>query len=173
MCALQIGGGRVQRDDVIAFNALNEAYRFPKESLLFMLNNVPSKRPPDYDGSFLVTISSLLPPGVVSPEKVFILENMDDTTAKIVEENRIKLFAFLFTAEPQKQKEYKEVILRVAEIKMLENKIQALLNAMEEQSSAFKNQMESLKKQYEEGEGEGEFDTKMNPKHHTTRFDYR
>ena len=141
-------GGRVQQEDIVAFNALNEAYQFPENSLLFMLNNLPPNRPAGYDGKCLLMLSKLIESSAATPEKIFLLENLGGETEEIVDENRLKLFNFLFTAKPQQQKEYREVALRVTEIKMLKDQLQQVLQRMEKDREMFERYMKSMEQEY-------------------------
>jgi predicted GTPase len=52
--------GRIKDEDVVAFNAINEAYPFRPESLVLVVNGLPKKRPANYEGTTLVLLQQLL-----------------------------------------------------------------------------------------------------------------
>ncbi len=52
--------GRIKDEDVVAFNAINEAYPFQPESLVLVVNGLPKRRPANYEGSTLVLLQQLL-----------------------------------------------------------------------------------------------------------------
>ncbi|CAF1668053.1 unnamed protein product, partial [Adineta ricciae] len=52
--------GRIKNKDVVAFNAINEAYAFRPESLILVVNGIPKDRPDDYEQTTLTLLQKLL-----------------------------------------------------------------------------------------------------------------
>jgi predicted GTPase len=52
-------GGRIQEEDITAFNAINAAYPFKPKSLVLVVNSLPKKRLPSYEGTTLVLFQQL------------------------------------------------------------------------------------------------------------------
>jgi hypothetical protein len=52
-------GGRIRDEDMIAFKAINDAYKFKKESLILILNDLPSSRPSRYEGETTFRLAQL------------------------------------------------------------------------------------------------------------------
>ena len=74
-----IGGasGRLKNEDVVAFNAINKAYNFQNESLLFFVNDLPLSRPKDFEGEFITRIEQFL--NIQNPSVCFLTRiNKDD-----------------------------------------------------------------------------------------------
>jgi len=53
-------GGRIRDEDVIAFEALDKAYDLKDKSLCFIVNQLPSDRPGDYEGETTVYLQEVL-----------------------------------------------------------------------------------------------------------------
>ncbi|CAF2648043.1 unnamed protein product [Rotaria sp. Silwood2] len=86
-------GGRVNPNDVVAFNALNAAYAFPAESLAFVVNDLPPHRNSrrNYDGEFLATLKVLLEPMKVSVKDIIFIDHIEPGHEMKLTDARTKL----------------------------------------------------------------------------------
>ena len=83
-------GGRLRNEDVVAFNAMNKAYNFQNESLLFIVNDLPLSRPKDFEGEFITRIEKFL--NIQNPSVCFLTRiNKDDPKER--DQIRSQLFA--------------------------------------------------------------------------------
>ena len=81
-------GGRMQEEDIVAFNAINTAYPFAPESLVLVVNGLPKERPPQYEGTTLVLLRQLLTDVPVNNHNLCFLDQIDGKNAK--ERQRLK-----------------------------------------------------------------------------------
>ena len=131
-------GGRAQSDDIIAFNALNSAIEFAPESLMFIVNNVPSNREPEYDAKFIVLLSKLLKSSKVSMESTFFLENMRSIKPDVSESKREAIWSRLSQMKPSIHKKQIVIVLQLDQLKELK----AVLKRQEEEAERDKQILE-------------------------------
>lgn len=74
--------GRLRDEDIIAFNALNAAYSFRRESLVLALNDLDNDRPSDYEGTTMVLLQQLLPNVDVNERNVCFLNRINRKNSK-------------------------------------------------------------------------------------------
>lgn len=53
-------GGRLKNEDVVAFKAMDKSYKFKNGSILFIVNDLPTSRPRDFEGQFITRIENIL-----------------------------------------------------------------------------------------------------------------
>ena len=111
--------GRPQPDDVIAFKALQEAYKFPSQSLMFVLNNIPSKRPPTYDGRFFALLTKMLNPMSISLEDMFFLDTLNSEDNETFSATRDRLLCSIAQYHETEQKLHTDIIMQSDELRML------------------------------------------------------
>ena len=131
-------GGRAQSDDIIAFNALNSAIEFAPESLMFIVNNVPSNREPEYDAKFIVLLSKLLKSSKVSMENTFFLENMRSIKPDVIKSKRDAIWSRLSQMKPSTHKKQIVIVLQLDQLKELK----AVLKRQEEEAERDKQGLE-------------------------------
>ena len=68
--------GRIRDEDVLAFNAIHEAYEFKIESLLIVINGLSKQRPENYESMVIIQLQKVLNLGVTS-KNICFLENID------------------------------------------------------------------------------------------------
>lgn len=141
-------GGRVQNDDVIAFNALNDAYKFPTGSLMFIVNNIPSKRPPDYEGKFIAILSNMLKPMPVSLEATFFLDTMDSEENEKISKARSSLALFINRHHASLQRRHADIILQSDQLKKMRELLKQQQQEAERDRVAFQNQIQKMAREY-------------------------
>jgi hypothetical protein len=142
-------GGRAQNDDVIAFNALNDAYKFPTGSLTFIVNNIPTKRPPDYEGKFITTLSTMLKPMPVSLKDTFFLDTMDSEDKKKISEARSRLILFINHHHASLQRRHADIMLQSDQLNKMRELLKKQQLEAERDREAFQNQIRQMTKEYQ------------------------
>nr|ACD54694.1 GIMAP7 GTPase [Adineta vaga] len=122
--------GRPKPDDIIAFKALQEAYKFSSKSVMFVVNNIPSKRSPTYEGRFITLLKKTLNPMPISLEDMFFLDtlNYDDNEK--------------FDVVP-------DIIVKSNELIMLRGAIKQQFLAAEENKRAYELKIVQMAEEYE------------------------
>jgi GTPase SAR1 family protein len=147
--------GRLQYDDIIAFNALNEAYRFPAQSVMFVFNNIPSDRNPEYDERLKFTLSKMLNTFDSAVKRMLFLEKINTEDKKHTWEQHYALWQFIKGHHADEQKRHGEIMLEVDQIAKLrmtlsdiEKKIDRERKMLESESkqkkTAFQNSLNNL-----------------------------
>lgn len=85
-------GGRLRQEDIVAFKAINKAYKFQPQSLLLVINDLPINKPADYEGNAITRISNVL--GLLNPHICF-LDRIDNNNYNERNNIRIKLYTAL------------------------------------------------------------------------------
>jgi len=67
-------GGRIREEDLIAFQAIDQAYKIDREALCFIVNDLDKDRPDEYDGETTLTLMSHLQLQEV-PKNCFLSQN--------------------------------------------------------------------------------------------------
>jgi hypothetical protein len=117
--------GRFRNEDIIAFQALHNAYLFSRQSLVFVLNNLPVDRDSTYEGECIVFLMKLL--DLAKTPNVCFLDQIDkcneDRKAKL---HRKLINVILSSAAPKEHEKQHDVRLQIDYIKRLiaENKRQ-------------------------------------------------
>lgn len=126
-----IGGssGRLREEDILAFNALNQAYHFEQESLLFIINDLPPSRPPFYEGQMMVKLEELFN---VKDIKVCFVNRIDADSFLQRRKLRGQLFNGLNLCTPMKHTKHGEVVLLVNRIKELQEELKHRQDALDE-----------------------------------------
>ncbi|UJR18585.1 hypothetical protein I4U23_005492 [Adineta vaga] len=141
--------GRPKPDDIIAFKALQEAYKFSLKSVMFVINNIPSKRSPTYEGRFITLLKKTLNPIPISLEDMFFLDNLnyDDNEKFNVVRNR--LLHFIAQHHENKQQIQTDIIVKSNELIMLRGAIKQQFLAAEENKQAYELQIVQMAEEYE------------------------
>ncbi|CAM4972667.1 unnamed protein product [Rotaria socialis] len=141
-------GGRCQRDDVIAFKALYEAYKFPKDSLAFVVNNLDPIRPEGYDEKFMVTLKvALAPQTFPASDFVFIekIEPNNPETQEKIKDARLTLMQLIIGHQIAHQTEYGKIDLESKEIKKIRDEFKEKQDALLQDQKALTTKMNEMK----------------------------
>jgi hypothetical protein len=71
-------GGIIRKEDIVAFNAINAAYSFKHESLVFVVNGLPKKRPSKYEGRFVAFLQQFIRGVPVNAHNLCFLDHIDE-----------------------------------------------------------------------------------------------
>jgi len=141
--------GQPQPDDIIAFKALKEAYKFPSNSFMFVLNNIPSKRPATYEGRFFALLKKMLNPIPISLEDMFCLDPMNSEDDEKFSASRNRLINFIAEHHEKEQKLQADIIVRSNELRMLREAVKKQYLEAEENKQALELQIKQMTKEYE------------------------
>jgi hypothetical protein len=141
--------GRPQPDDIIAFKALKEAYKFSSKSLIFVLNNIPSKRPPTYEGRFLALLTKMLNPMPISLEDMFFLNTLNSEDNEKFDGTRDRLLFFIAQHRENEQRMQADIIVLYNEVRMIRKAIKEQYVEAEKNKQTFELQINQMAKKYE------------------------
>lgn len=147
-------GGRVQNDDVIAFKALNDAYKFKLESLLFVVNNVPVSRPATYEGLFIATLKSSLPSVQISNIDTIFIDSihMGDKNQTLIAHDKLIKHIVLHPALVQTQ--HSAIRLQSDELNEMRNIIKNQQKEAEKDRRRFQTQIDTMAEEYKKKEAD-------------------
>lgn len=120
--------GRPQPDDIIAFKALQEAYKFSAKSLMFVLPNIPSKRPPTYEGRFFALLTKMLNPMPISLEDMVFLDTLSVEGNEMFGATRNRLLHFIAQHHENERKMQAHIIVQFSELCMLREAIRKTIS---------------------------------------------
>ncbi|UJR12776.1 hypothetical protein I4U23_016950 [Adineta vaga] len=141
-------GGRAQQDDIIAFKALNDAYQFPADSLMFVVNNIPQRRPSEYEGQFIATLSNMLKPISIWMNDVIFVDNMQDDEMEKKTETRSKLFLLISQHHTSLQKKQGGIILQSDQLEEMRKLLKKQRLEAEKDREVFQNQIQNMAADY-------------------------
>jgi predicted GTPase len=139
--------GRIRNEDVVAFNALNEAYPFSQKSLVVIVNNVNPNRPKDYEDKTRTALSSLLKMHL--PHLCFVMEIRQASEEKLL---RQQLEKIITSAMPTIHSKMQEINLQAAEISKLMKQIAEFQKQIAQHREEHRLEVKNLKKEFEERE---------------------
>ncbi|CAF0732721.1 unnamed protein product [Adineta steineri] len=135
-------GGRICEEDVVAFNAINAAYRFQPESLVLVVNGLPKRRPSNYEGSTLVLLQNLLQGTSVNNNNVCFLDliNVNDLNERQhLKEKLLQVFVECMPSEHHKEQEIETL---VDQLKQGTQRIKELQAQIEAEQDKYKKEIE-------------------------------
>jgi hypothetical protein len=141
--------GQPQPDDIIAFKALKEAYKFPSNSLMFVVNNIPSNRPSTYEGRFFALLAKMLNPIPISLEDMFYLDTLNSEDNEKFSATRNRLIHFIAEHHEKEQKLQADIIVRSNELRILREAVRKQYLEAEENKKALELQIKQMTKEYE------------------------
>ncbi|CAF3686563.1 unnamed protein product [Rotaria socialis] len=133
----------VHNDDVIAFKALNDAYNFPVKSLIFVVNNVPQRRPVDYEDAFFTTLSYMLEPMPVSRNDIIFIDSMEPWEKERIQEAREKLLISISCHHAELQKQYVPINLQSGDLEYVRKLLESQRLDAEKDWKAFQKQIQA------------------------------
>lgn len=141
--------GRPQPNDVIAFKALQEAFRFSPRSLISVVNNGLCKRPSTYEGRFVVLLKKVLDPMPVSLEDIFFLDTLmsEDSYACAAASDR--LLYFIAQHQEHEQKMQADIIVQYKKLRVRREIIKEQYVKIEESSRAFECDIWRMAQEYQ------------------------
>jgi len=137
-------GGRIRREDIVAFNALHDAYKFKETSLMLAVNALP-KRPAKYDGETAVFLQNILK-FKVAQKRMCFLDHVEEGDEKGKELICSRMFEIINDCTAQTYRLEQEIILHVDEIRKLTEQIKAKEDQFAKDIEKFKKDIENANK---------------------------
>jgi adenylate kinase family enzyme len=106
--------GRIPDEDLVAFMRINDAYEFTLESLLLIVNGIPSNRPDDYEEKTAQLLHELTH---VNKTHIYFIENT--TLEKSKRDIHNRLYEAIAKCEPTYHKKKQDIELVADEISRL------------------------------------------------------
>jgi cell division septum initiation protein DivIVA len=133
--------GRIRDEDIVAFTRINNAYEFPSQSLLIIVNGIPSDRPSDYEERTKQLLHKITH---VDDDHIYFIEKI------ITDENKMMIHRQLHEAiakcKPVLHTKKHDIVLLVDEISRLKKESQQLQNQLlaQEQQQLYRQKSESI-----------------------------
>jgi len=90
--------GRIQDEDIVAFNSINAAYSFQPESLAIIINGLVPNRMVTYDGTTLVLLQHLLKDLNILDANICFLDQVNVEDATQIEYLKEELLKVIFSS---------------------------------------------------------------------------
>ncbi|CAF3612123.1 unnamed protein product [Rotaria sp. Silwood1] len=124
--------GRVHDEDVVAFHAIKDAYPFRSDSLILVMNGLPSDRPNKYDDE---TRELLIERVKCTPKAVIFVDYFNKKNPKMLETLRNNIIKQIIVAKPQVHVKEHDINLNVDEVTELVKEVNLLRTQLEEELS--------------------------------------
>ncbi|CAF1492314.1 unnamed protein product [Didymodactylos carnosus] len=132
-------GGRIRDEDLVAFQAISDAYPMTSQSLVFVINNIPDYLPDkeNYEGEMIFFLKEITKMNKINV--CFLNQVQNDQNYRLNLMNmRIKLTQFLLNCIPQEHIKQHDIILQADQIKDLKQ----IVNDVQNKFSIEKQQLE-------------------------------
>jgi len=131
-------GGRILDEDTVAFQALDSAYELKRESLCFLVNDLPKKRTnPNYEAETTLLLKELLK---IDPIRVGFTSRLDDTDDKKSAERKEIRNTIMKMIEQLKPNTH----VKVHDIQLNADKIKTLKAEMKEEREKMQKEVASM-----------------------------
>ncbi len=141
--------GRIRDEDVVAFDAINDAYPLNIESLLIIVNGLPADRPPTYEGEVMLMLQDITK-AVINPQRVCFLNQVNRKDDKEKENLRNQVISFILQLTPSEHRKVNDIHLRVDEVSLLKEQIENMTKAFEENKKAYHEEISAHQQRYDE-----------------------
>ena len=122
-------GGRVDVNDVIAFNAINKAYPFSEKSVVFIVNQIPTDRKSNYESE---TKEALEKETEIPVKYCCFFTTIDKSSTTEKQRIQTKLVDTITSALPKTHTKKQEINLLLTELPKLRKQIDDLQKQIEE-----------------------------------------
>jgi len=116
---------------------------------MFVLNNIPSKRPPTYEGRFFALLKKMLNPIPISLEDMFCLDTLNSEDDEKFSASRNRLINFIAEHHEKEQKLQADIIVQCNKLRMLREAVRKQYLEAEENKQALELQIKQMTKEYE------------------------
>jgi GTPase SAR1 family protein len=131
--------GRIPDEDLVAFMRINDAYEFPFESLLLIVNGIPSNRPDDYEDKTTQLLHELTH---VNRNHIYFIEKT--TLEKSKRDIHDRLYEAIAKCEPTYHKKKQDIELVADEISRLKLESKQRQDELLAQESEYSNKKQKL-----------------------------
>ncbi|CAF1467052.1 unnamed protein product [Adineta steineri] len=135
--------GRLRNEDLVAFNALNNVYHFRPESLLFIINDLPTNYSSCYEEEAAVRLNHLLE---MKSLKICFISRIDINSYWKRKQLRMKLLNDFDNRKPSTHRKTGEIVLPLNKIKQLEEEMRKKQDDFEAKRKELEKQIRWQKK---------------------------
>eukprot|EP01113_Clastostelium_recurvatum_P025010 TRINITY_DN299_c0_g1_i2.p1 TRINITY_DN299_c0_g1~~TRINITY_DN299_c0_g1_i2.p1 ORF type:complete len:292 (+),score=70.87 TRINITY_DN299_c0_g1_i2:57-932(+) len=139
-------GGRIRDEDVVAFQALDEAFHFDRCALGFVCNQVPTGRPRDYEGQTTLCLQRLLG---FSPRVTFV-SKFEPSNKAARHQVFIQLKTLVNQCMPCDHRLQTPIELRTDKIEAMKKQVKAMQDSFNREKADLTDQINDLQHKYEE-----------------------
>lgn len=140
-------GGRIRDEDIVAFKAINAVYEFQPESLLLIVNDLPPRRPPKYEGETSIKLERLLH---IPHVQVCFLDRINNRDSKEREQLRIKLMDAIIQFTPHVHEKHGDIQLTVDIVKTLTDESKRQQKDFEEKLAKLQTDIEQRQREIDD-----------------------
>ena len=141
--------GRIRDEDAVAFNAINKAYPLNIDSLLIVVNGLPTVRPKNYEGEVMLMLQDIIQLQVAA-ERVCFLNHIKRENSEERQALRKQLLNAIVELSPTEHVKAQDIHLKVDEVSMLKKQIEEMTKAFEQNKEHFKNEICEHQRRYDE-----------------------
>jgi hypothetical protein len=149
-------GGRIVNEDIMGFKALEKAYKFPVGSLMFIVNDVPRRRPPKYNGEFFAELETQLAPMPVKMDDVSFIDSMEPEEVDKRNEARLRLFGLIARHHAMLQKKVDDIILDVDMFAKMREEIEDHRMKAQKNKEDYEKRIQGLTEKFDKSKAEAD-----------------
>jgi ABC-type dipeptide/oligopeptide/nickel transport system ATPase component len=146
-------GGRLRDEDVITFKAINDAYGFSPNSLLLIVNDLPTKRPSKYEGTMAERIRAIVK---IENPRVCYLDRIDVENESQREQMRLKLVGSMMQRVHMPHRKRRDIRMTVDLLQQLKRQAKEQQQAFEQTVACLQKQIDDRQREFEEFKREAE-----------------
>ena len=141
--------GRIRNEDVIAFQALNDAYPFDTKSLVLVVNGIPRQnRAPNYEGETIVLLQKMLRTEL--PKNICFLDDIDISNPQEKNQLQQKFLQTAMSALPKVHLKQHDIELQVDTINQLKEDLSRIKAQFDEEKEELTTKFEEEQRLYKE-----------------------
>ncbi|CAF0964812.1 unnamed protein product [Adineta ricciae] len=141
--------GRIRNEDVVAFNAINEAYPLNPESLLMVVNALPANRSTNYEGEVILMVQDIIA-RQVSERRMCFLNHINPQNIEERVALRNQFLGAIFELSPREHRKEHDIHLQADEVAMLKQQIQNMKDAFDQNKTEFQNEIRIQQLRYDD-----------------------
>ena len=140
--------GRIPNQDIVAFNALHDAYPFSEKALILVANAIPplDKRGESYEGETIVVLNELL--NMKTFGDVVFLDIIDTKNRTQKQQLVDKLLPSVAKSMPHEHTKKHDIHLEADQIKGLTNQVQEITDRFKKQEKEWESRYREAQAQY-------------------------
>jgi hypothetical protein len=137
--------GRIRNEDIITFRAIHNAYPFCSDSLITIINGLPSDRPSTYNEDTQAMLIDLL--GMIPGQICFIdqLNSLDSHYITV----RQQLIDAILNVHPRIHSKANDINLTIEDVSKLKSDLNMICIQMNSERQEHKNIIEHMEREYE------------------------
>ncbi|CAF1618075.1 unnamed protein product [Rotaria magnacalcarata] len=125
-------GGRIGNEDIVAFNAINKAYRFDEKSIIFVINQLDKDKVNDYKSSAKEKLNKLLN---LTVRHLCVVPKIGASSSNEKKAIQSELLAAIKLVPAKMHKKEQDITLLLTELSGLKNQIVELQKKFEDEKA--------------------------------------